>query len=129
MSELVKKILKENSKKLYTTKELESIQDINVMSANTIFGAKENDLFYLTSLNINEIKENNLDLRWYIKRDMDEDVNIIEKLMGLYEKGIKINPIIVDVDNSIMDGIHRYVAQKELKYTVIKVFKKCKTNI
>lgn len=60
---------------------------------------------------------------WYVKHDMDEDLNIIDRLIKKIESGVKLHPIVIDKDNKILDGNHRFVAYRKLRYKNIDVYK------
>lgn len=125
---LIKKILLES--KFIDFKTLQKIQSNYSWSSDTIFGANPSDNFELVEIPIKSIKIDNkipkVDLLFYITNGLHEDINIVEELVDKYSSDKEISPIVIDENNNIMDGIHRYVAQKELGYETIKVYKRIK---
>lgn len=110
--------------------DVQKMQSMHKPSSDIIFGATPEDKFKEIKLELNEIKApKNLNLDFYKKKGLDEDVYIVEKLMRLINSGVEINHIVVDENNKIMDGLHRYVAHKEMfQYyngpSQIRVYKK-----
>lgn len=110
--------------------DVQKMQSMHKPSSDIIFGAEPEDKFKEIKIELSNIKApKNLSLDFYKKKNLDEDVYIVEKLMRLIDSGIEINPIVVDEHNKIMDGLHRYVAHKEMyKYyngpSQIRVYKR-----
>lgn len=111
------KIFNESSNsKIYSLDEVQKIQSSNKPSSDIIFGAKERDLFYLKNIDLDDINvDKDLTLDFYKNEDLDEDVYIVEKLLRLLDSDIEISPIVLDENNKIMDGLHRYVAHREYR--------------
>ena len=59
---------------------------------------------------------------WYKRRGLDEDVYMIDDLIAKIKSGIKLHPIVLDKDMKILDGNHRFVAYKKLKYKEIEAY-------
>jgi hypothetical protein len=111
------KIFKESlNHKIYTFDEVKKIQSSNKPSSDIIFDAKEGDLFILKNIDLDDISiDKDLTLDFYKNEDLDEDVHIVEKLLSLLDSDIEISPIVLDENDKIMDGLHRYVAHKEYR--------------
>lgn len=60
---------------------------------------------------------------WYVKRGLDEDVAMIDRLVDKIKSGVKLHPIVLDKNNKILDGNHRFVAYRKLRYKDIEVYK------
>jgi hypothetical protein len=111
-------------KKIYTLEEVQKIQSKKgFFSSDIIFDSHPSDKFELMNVPINFVK-NPSSYQDYQKHNMDEDISIVDKLMRLYLNGENVTPIVIDENGKIMDGIHRYVAQKELGAMDIQVFKR-----
>lgn len=98
-------------------------------SCDIIFNSTDDDTFELIDISLKDIvTAKGLTLSFYKKRNLDEDVAIVERIIKAYQNHEKIPPIIIDTDNTIMDGYHRYVAAKEHfgRNGKIKAFKKNK---
>jgi len=116
--------LKDENKKQFTLKEVENIMSEGVKSANIIFDSEKNDKFIKEKVNINDI-ESNLTYNDYIDDpDAEESLGIIHSLVDKIKNGIKLHPIVVDENNKIMDGLHRYIAYLYLNKNEIEVFKR-----
>lgn len=59
---------------------------------------------------------------WYKRRKLDEDVYMIDAIIDKIKSGIKLHPIVLDRDMKILDGNHRFVAYKKLKYKEIEAY-------
>lgn len=114
------------SNKIFTLKDVEKIQTKEkVYSSDIIFDANKDDKFVIEKVRLNDITighNKNLSLDDYKKLNMDEDIIITEVLIDKIDNNIDIVPIVVDENYEIMDGIHRYVAYKELKFNKIFAF-------
>lgn len=110
----------------FTYGEVKKMQSQGSMSADILFGISGDSTFKLKDVPIDEItidtRPITISLEWYRKHHMDEDIDIIEKLMKMYENGEDVTPIVLNSEMDISDGIHRCVAQKELGRKVIKAF-------
>jgi len=84
---------------------------------------KESDSFIQQTLPLEEIN-NKLTYAWYKRNDMDEDLSMIDKIIDKIKSGTKLHPIVLDENNKILDGNHRLIAYKKLKYTEIPVYKR-----
>lgn len=104
--------------------EVKRLQGIGFMSSDIFFGGTDKP-FEIKMVKIRDItingKKPGLTLNFYRRHDMDEDVSIVNKLIRLYKEG-HINPIVLTRDLDIMDGIHRYVAQKEMGLREISAY-------
>lgn len=102
--------------KTFTLDDIQKHQQTNRPSSDIIFGAKDEDTFTKLQIPINSIKApKGLSLSYYKKKGLDEDIYIVEKLMRLIDNGTMITPLVLDENNKIMDGLHRYVAYKEME--------------
>ena len=59
---------------------------------------------------------------WYKRRKLDEDVYMIDAIIAKIKSGVKLHPIVLDRDMKILDGNHRFVAYKKLKYKDIEAY-------
>lgn len=59
---------------------------------------------------------------WYKRRGLTEDVYMIDALIVKIKSGVKLHPIVLDRDMKILDGNHRFVAYKKLKYKEIEAY-------
>lgn len=59
---------------------------------------------------------------WYKRRKLDEDVYMIDAIIAKIKSGVKLHPIVLDRDMKILDGNHRFVAYKKLKYKEIEAY-------
>jgi hypothetical protein len=59
---------------------------------------------------------------WYKRRKLDEDVYMIDALIAKIKSGVKLHPIVLDREMKILDGNHRFVAYKKLKYKEIEAY-------
>lgn len=59
---------------------------------------------------------------WYKRRKLDEDVYMIDAIIAKIKSGVKLHPIVLDRDMKILDGNHRFVAYKKLKYKEIDAY-------
>jgi hypothetical protein len=107
-----------------TRDELQKLQGVGSQSSNVFFGGSDKP-FEIKMVKVRDItingKKPGLTLNWYRKHDMDEDLSIISYLIKKYKEGY-VNPIVLTKDLDIMDGIHRYVAQKELGKNEISAY-------
>ena len=83
---------------------------------------KDSDKFELITIPIGEVN-NKGEYSWYKRNNMDEDLGLINKMIEKIKSGIKIHPIVLDKDMKILDGNHRFVAYRKLKYQTIQVYK------
>jgi len=60
---------------------------------------------------------------WYKRRGLDEDVYMIDRIISKIKSGIMLHPIVVDRSMKILDGNHRFVAYKKLKFKEIEVYR------
>ena len=108
----------------YTRAEVQKLQGNGSMSSDTFFGGSDKP-FEIKPVKIRSItingKKPGLTLNFYRRKDMDEDISIVNKLIKKYKEG-NVNPIVLTKELDIMDGIHRYVAQKELGKTEIYAY-------
>lgn len=96
-------------------------------SCDIIFNANNDDLFDLTTIKIKDIKSpRGLSYAFYKRKGLNEDIAIVNRIIGAYKNNEYVPPLVIDTDDTIMDGLHRYVAAKEYfgKNGKIKVFKK-----
>lgn len=104
--------------------EVKKLQGIGYMSSDIFFGGTDKP-FEIKMVKIRDItingKKPGLTLNFYRRNGMDEDVSIVNKLIRMYKEG-RINPIVLTKDLDIMDGIHRYVAQKEMGLREISAY-------
>jgi hypothetical protein len=112
----------------FIAKEIQDIQSLGVKTTcDIIFGMESDDTFEEVSVKIRDIKApKNLTLGFYIRKGMDEDESIVNRIIKAYMKYEKVTPFVVDENLKIMDGLHRYVAAKEYLgiNATIKVYKK-----
>lgn len=117
--------------KYYTAKEVQDIQCSGYKpSCDMIFGMKSTDLFEEISVKIKEIAApSGLSLAFYKRKELDEDINIVERIINAYINYENVPPIVIDENMKIMDGLHRYVAAKEYfgPNSNISVLKKIKS--
>lgn len=59
---------------------------------------------------------------WYKRRGLTEDVYMIDALITKIKSGVKLHPIVLDREMKILDGNHRFVAYKKLKYKEIEAY-------
>jgi hypothetical protein len=104
--------------------EVKKLQGTGYMSSDIFFGGTDKP-FKIKIVKIRDItingKKPGLTLNFYRRNGMDEDVSIVNKLIRMYKDG-RINPIVLTKDLDIMDGIHRYVAQKEMGLREISAY-------
>lgn len=97
-------------------------------SCDIIFGGDTGDTFKYMKVQLKDIDApKGLSLRYYKKAGLDEDEAIVERLIDAYKKSPKKVPaIVIDERMKIMDGLHRYVAMKEVykRTDVVYVFRK-----
>ena len=88
-------------------------------------------MFEKVRLPLSEIKApKGLDFSYYKRKGLDEDTSIVMKLIRIIESGQELNPFVIDENNKIMDGLHRYVAYKKIyarrKDAFVEVFRRIK---
>ena len=112
--------------KLYTLDEVQRIQSSGkIFSTDKIFKVNdENDLFERKFISISKIDHIPLSMQWYIDNGKKNEAKFLKHLMDLIQLGKKIIPIVITERFQIMDGIHRYMAYKELKHRKIEVFQR-----
>jgi hypothetical protein len=108
---------------IYSLSDVQKFQSKNFMSSDIIFDSDDSDKFELVEIPIENIKLNNKKINFGPLTD--EDKYIVKKLKILYKKG-NVNPFVVDENNNIMDGIHRYQTEKILKHKLVRVFRRIK---
>lgn len=82
----------------------------------------DSDKFELITIPIGEVN-NKGEYSWYKRNNMDEDLGLINRMIEKIKSGIKIHPIVLDKDMKILDGNHRFVAYRKLKWPTIQVYK------
>ena len=93
--------------------ELQKIQCAGNPSCDIIFDMNDSDVFTLTQVKIKDIvAPKGLSLQFYKQKELDEDVSIIARLLKALGDHENITPFVVDENNKIMDGLHRFVAYK-----------------
>lgn len=102
--------------KIYNLEDVQKVQSKDFSSSDIIFDTKPNDKFILTKVNINDIieKHESLSLDQYKDDDLDEDIHIVASLIDSIVNEKDITPIVIDENNKILDGLHRFVAYREL---------------
>jgi len=115
----------EDFKSSFSYQDVVDKQSQGYMSSDIFFGGNKND-FQLKEVDLKDItingKKSRVSLSFYDRHDLDEDVSIVNKLLRMYRNGDNVHPIVLTKDLDIMDGVHRYVALKELKKKNIKAF-------
>lgn len=84
----------------------------------------KNKKFEIKSIKISEVN-NKLTYAWYIKKELDEDIALINNLIAKIKAGIKLHPIVLNKDMKILDGNHRFIAYRKLNYKQIDVYIEC----
>ena len=118
-------LLKENSD-IISAEELQKIQSNGKASSDIVFGIKKSDTFKLVNVPINSINAPKfLSLKFYEKKNLDEDINIVRRIIKAIKNNEEITPFVIDSNNKIMYGLHRFVAFKFLfgKDYSVKVYK------
>lgn len=77
--------------------------------------------FELKNIPITDV-DNKLNYNWYVRNDMDEDLYNINSLIKKIDSGVKLNPIVLNKKMKILDGNHRFIAYKKLKFKNIDVY-------
>lgn len=80
------------------------------------------DKFEKITIPLKEV-DNKAIYSWYVKRGLDEDVVMIDRLIAKIRSGVKLHPIVLDKKNKILDGNHRFVAYRKLGYKEIEVYR------
>jgi len=109
----------DNNSLTFSAEEIQDIQSEPEASSDVIFDMKKDDKFVQKIVPIEMI-----DFEYNIGdyKNLDEDITIISSLMESYGQDRDIPGIVIDENGEIMDGIHRFIAQKELGFTKIPVF-------
>ncbi len=79
------------------------------------------DTFELKTIKLKEVDNKGI-YSWYVKRGLDEDVSMIDGLIEKIKSGIKLHPIVLDSNMKILDGNHRFVAYRKLRYKEIEAY-------
>jgi hypothetical protein len=82
---------------------------------------KKDEEFVKKSIPITDVN-NKLEYSWYKRRKLDEDLYMIDAIIDKIKSGVKLHPIVLDRDMKILDGNHRYIAYKKLKYKDIEAY-------
>lgn len=77
--------------------------------------------FVLKTIPLSDVN-NKGEYSWYKRRGLDEDVYMIDALIAKIKSGVKLHPIVLDTDMKILDGNHRFVAYKKLKFKEIEAY-------
>jgi hypothetical protein len=112
--------------------ELQKIQSVGNPSSDIIFGMEDTDTFILTDIKISDIAApKGLSLQFYKRRGLDEDISIVNRIIKALSNNEKVTAFVIDTDNKIMDGLHRYVAAKYYygENGLIKVYKQMSVEL
>ncbi len=82
---------------------------------------KKEEEFVKKSIPITDVN-NKLEYSWYKRRKLDEDLYMIDAIIDKIKSGVKLHPIVLNRDMKILDGNHRYIAYKKLKYKDIEAY-------
>ncbi len=82
---------------------------------------KKDEEFVKKSIPITDVN-NKLEYSWYKRRKLDEDLYMIDAIIDKIKSGVKLHPIVLNRDMKILDGNHRYIAYKKLKYKDVEAY-------
>jgi len=82
---------------------------------------KKEEEFVKKSIPITDVN-NKLEYSWYKRRKLDEDLYMIDAIIDKIKSGVKLHPIVLNRDMKILDGNHRFIAYKKLKYNDIEAY-------
>ena len=82
---------------------------------------KKDEEFVRTTISLSDVN-NKLDYAWYKRNHMDEDLYMINDLIEKIKSGVILHPIVLNMDMKILDGNHRFIAYKKLKYKEIEAY-------
>jgi hypothetical protein len=82
---------------------------------------KKEEEFVKKSIPITDVN-NKLEYSWYKRRKLDEDLYMIDAIIDKIKSGVKLHPIVLNRDMKILDGNHRFIAYKKLKYSDIEAY-------
>lgn len=120
------KLQEANTQKIYSARNVLKLQDEGVGGNELVLD--KNMKFIKTTMDIDSIITI-ADTRAIDEiLDSKEDIRQINELKERYTSGLNMNPIVVDIDNMILDGYHRISALYELGYKTIEVFKEIPTQ-
>lgn len=115
MIKFIKEKLRESLKEInnISSNELQKIQCAGNPSCDIIFDMNDNDTFTLTQIRIKDIvAPKGLSLQYYKRKGLDEDISIVTRIIKALDNYEEIIPFVIDENNKIMDGLHRFVAYK-----------------
>lgn len=112
-------------------KDTEKIEDLKIRPGKLEY---ENPISYENfkeeSLEIDDYSEKDLKEMYEMENELNEqDRNIVNRIKNKIKKKEKINPIIIDESNNILDGNHTYLALKELNIEKFPILRRMKKSI